>query len=207
MVYVYLDESGDLGFGKEGSSDFFVITLLLIEDPTPLKRLVKKIRQRKLKRNLKELPEIKANNSDETVRKRFLRDLAKEEIEIHCIILDKNKVYDYLKKEKEKLYNYVSGIILTESTIRNKNINIIVDKKTSRKVIIEDFNQYIVRKVEERHLFHTRVKISHYDSKNSPGLQAVDFASWSIFRKYEWNDDRYYNLIREKITTEKKLFK
>ena len=197
MVYVYLDESGDLGFGKRGSSNYFVITLLLIEDSTPIKRLVKKIRQRKLKKNLKELPEIKANNSDKTVRKRFLKDLAKEEIEIHCVIVDKNKVYNYLRTEKEKLYNYVSGIILTESTIRNKNIYIIVDKKTSKKVIIEDFNKYIIKKVEERHFFHPRttVKISHYDSKNSPGLQAVDFASWSIFRKYEHNDDSYCPII------------
>ena len=37
-------------------------------------------------------------------------------------------------------------------------------------------------------------------------LQAVDFVSWAIFRKYEYKDDTYYNLIRGKIVEENPLF-
>lgn len=44
----------------------------------------------------------------------------------------------------------------------------------------------------------TWMKISHLDSKNSRGLQACDFISWSVFRKYETGDDSYYNIIKSK---------
>lgn len=50
------------------------------------------------------------------------------------------------------------------------------------------------------------IKISHFDSHNEEGLQAVDFISWSIFRKYEMNDNFYYSIIQNKIETERRLF-
>jgi len=37
-------------------------------------------------------------------------------------------------------------------------------------------------------------------------LQAVDFVSWAIFRKYERNDYEYYDVIKDKIVEEKLLF-
>lgn len=205
-MHIYLDESGDLGFEKDGSSEHFVITLLMVEDPTGINRCVKRLRGRKLKKKLKELPEIKANNSSEAVRKRLLRDLAGEDIEIHCIVLKKERVYDYLRKKTEKLYNYISGIIIAQGTRGQKEVNMVVDKRVHKRIIREDFDQYIERKIKESAVFHKRVKVSHLASQNSPGLQAVDFVSWSIFRKYEWRDDSYYNLIKDKIKTEERLF-
>jgi len=37
-------------------------------------------------------------------------------------------------------------------------------------------------------------------------LQAVDFASWAIFRKYEHGDDDYYKIIKGSIVEENPLF-
>ncbi len=37
-------------------------------------------------------------------------------------------------------------------------------------------------------------------------LQVLDFVSWAIFRKYESKDEEFYNIIRNKITTEKPMF-
>ncbi len=43
-------------------------------------------------------------------------------------------------------------------------------------------------------------------SHDEKGLQAVDFISWAIFRKYERGDFEYYELIKEKIVDERLLF-
>lgn len=43
-------------------------------------------------------------------------------------------------------------------------------------------------------------------SSEEKSLQAVDFISWSIFRKKEKNDENYYNIIRGKIAEENLLF-
>ena len=37
-------------------------------------------------------------------------------------------------------------------------------------------------------------------------LQAVDFTSWAIFRKYEYGDDSYYKIIKKKIIEENPFF-
>lgn len=37
-------------------------------------------------------------------------------------------------------------------------------------------------------------------------LQAVDFLSWAIFRKYEYGDDSYYNVIKKRVVEESPLF-
>ena len=37
------------------------------------------------------------------------------------------------------------------------------------------------------------------DSKDVYGLKAVDFFSWSVFRKFEYSDNRFFNLILEKL--------
>ena len=50
MVYLYIDESGDLGFTK-GGSDHFIIACIKVDDEDTnknLQRIPKKIRQRKL---------------------------------------------------------------------------------------------------------------------------------------------------------------
>jgi len=36
--------------------------------------------------------------------------------------------------------------------------------------------------------------------------QAVDFVSWSIFRKYQYGNESYYNFIKQKIAEESPLF-
>ncbi len=37
-------------------------------------------------------------------------------------------------------------------------------------------------------------------------LQAADFVSWAIFRKYEYDDTAYYDIIEKKIVEERPLF-
>ena len=55
MNYVYIDESGDLGFNEKGSN-FFTISACLITDEIThkkFKRIPKKIRTKKLNKKLK----------------------------------------------------------------------------------------------------------------------------------------------------------
>jgi len=206
-MFIYLDESGDLGF-KKGSSKYFIITLLKTKDEKSIRRCIKKIRQRKLNKKLKQVPEIKANNSPPQIRRKILEELGKLDIEIYCIVLPKEKVYERLREMKYKLYNYVVGKLLQGAIVFNRNINVIVDRLSMKKIIREDFDCYTQTKIEERAFFpRPKIKISHFDSRNNSGLQACDFVSWCIFRKYETGDASYYNLIKNKIKDEFVLFK
>jgi len=54
--------------------------------------------------------------------------------------------------------------------------------------------------------FKRNLRIAIRTPFEEKALQAVDFVSWSVFRKYEYGDDSYYNLIKSKIVEENALF-
>ncbi len=124
-VYIFIDESGDLG--KHGTR-YFVIAALYTISPKIIYNLIKRIRQRKLTKKIKDLNEIKANNSDDVVRNFVLNKLASADCEFHIIAVDKLQVKDYLFEKKSKLYNYIAGILIQHAQIGYDDIKILIDK-------------------------------------------------------------------------------
>ena len=123
MRYIFLDESGELGF-KESSSKFFVITLLSCDEGEiyVLRRIIKKVRRKLIKKKIKKYPEIKGNNSSDKIRIQILQRFIETNSEVFAIILDKSKVYEYLKNKKNRLYNYISNLILNECSLENDSV-------------------------------------------------------------------------------------
>lgn len=204
VLYIYMDESGDLGFNFEkGSSKNFVITLVVTNNDAPLCRCMKKARDKILQKKLHQRPELKANESNEQVISRVLNEFLKIDAQVHYIVVNKERVYEYLRTNKKKLYNYIAGIILQETKIVFNKIVLKVDKREPKLIARQDFDQYITEKLKSSGV---DVDICHLSSVNDQGLQVVDHVCWSIFRKYERADDKFYNVFRDKITTSKKLW-
>ena len=66
MAYIYLDESGDLGFdfNKKKTSKNFVVTCLFIENRKPIEKIVKKTHselKKKYKKDLEFYTRLKKN--------------------------------------------------------------------------------------------------------------------------------------------------
>lgn len=125
------------------------------------------------------------------------------------IYLNKRKVYTKLQDEKQVPYNYVTNILLdrvySKKIIPIKNIvKLVASRRETNKFLNENFRNYINSQVKNRH--EIDVKISIKTPSQEKTLQAVDFASWAIFRKYEYGDDSYYNIVKNKIVEENPLF-
>ena len=175
----------------------------VFEEPS-LSRIVKKIRQKILKKKLKNSSEIKWNNSNENIKRKVLEVLSKKDLEIFSIILDKNKVYDYLKGKKHKLYNYLCRLILSECSLNDNRAELVVDRSKGKRALRDDFDNYIRRVILPS---ECKLDIVHADSKKKGGLQALDFLSGAIFSKYEYGNKEFYKIIEEKISLERELFK
>jgi len=204
MKYMFLDESGELGFNfNKGSTKFFTITLLIcgVREKQELKRVIKKIRKRVLRKELKKSNEIKWNNSSDDIKKKIFERIERINFEVFTIILDKSKVYDYLKDKKHKLYNYLSNLIIAECSIDGK-FELIVDRSKNKRSLRDDFDNYIRNNLKRE---CSNLIIQHADSKSNGGLQVLDFISGAIFNKYEFNNLEFYNKIKERITTEKEF--
>jgi hypothetical protein len=208
MSYIFLDESGDLGF-SERSSRWFVLTIVFTNNHRKIEKCVKKV-HRGLKRKHKKVKELHAYHADKITRKRALKHLAEvEDLKILSIILNKKKVYTDLKNQKVYLYNYTANILLdrmhNKKIIRDKDtIYIYIDQRETNRFLKKNFENYLKNNLASKanNNFDILIKPSHTEKC----LQAVDFISWTLFRKYEQGDYEYYEIIKDKIIEENLLF-
>lgn len=207
QTYIYIDESGNLGL-KNKEDNFFIISAIKISDEqTHLKllRIIKKIRQRKLKKKLKETSEIKFTNSSEEIRKLILTEILKLNVEIYSIIIDKNKINKIFRDNLMNLYNYLLKELL-ESIFTN------INKNYKLKIVLDRCMNSFQRKTLQNYiesefliLFRelSKVELLHENSINYSGLQLADFTSGAIAYKYNKKSLIYVNCIKEKIKLEK----
>jgi len=96
-MYIFLDESGDLGFDftKNKTSKFFVMTLLISKNQHSIKTInlathkaLRKINQ-KLKKDF--INELKGASTPTNIKKYFLNKIIGDEWCLHSVIIDKEK--------------------------------------------------------------------------------------------------------------------
>jgi hypothetical protein len=212
MAYIFLDESGDLGFDftKKGTSQFFVITVLFVEDSKrTIEKIVKKTHSELSKKIKRKTGALHAVYEKPITRQKLLKRLSKKDCVIMTIYLNKKKVFSRLQDEKQVLYNYVTNILLDRIYIRkiipaSKHLELIASRRETNKFLNDNFKDYISRQVKDNH--NGTISVSIKTPSEEKCLQAVDFVSWAIFRKYEKGDDGYYNIIKDKISEENPLF-
>jgi hypothetical protein len=206
-LFIYLDESGDLGFNK-GSSKYFVISLIAMNPETNL-LLKRKIIKVKKKYNIGKNIEIKGNKSSYSLRMAILKEICSLPINIYSITTKKYGINKALRKDTNIFYNYMVNLILVpfiEKTKHN-NICLIADNRINKVSKGMRFGDYLKYKLFfEKSLYHIKLKIDYYDSMTSYGLQAVDFVSNSIFKSYEQGNKKYVRALERNIIQNKKLY-
>jgi hypothetical protein len=212
MAYIFLDESGDLGFNKakQRTSKYFIITFLFTEEKRPIEKVVRTTHASLKKQHKQKGGTLHCYHEKPATRTRMLNKLSQKDLKIMTVYLNKEKVYTKLHKEKDVLYNFVTNILLdricTKKLIpKNEKICLIASRKETNKFLNENFKNYLTDQVRNNHKLDIEVEIKTPHEEKS--LQAVDFLSWSIFRKYEYDDESYYEIIKEKIYEENILFK
>lgn len=211
MAFIFLDESGDLGFNfkKKKTSKFFVITSLFVNNQRPIEKIVKKTHSELRKRYKRKRGVLHAVKERPLTRQRLLKRLAEQDIALMTIYLNKSKVYTRLQDEKQILYNYVANILLDRVFAKRiidfkGRIFLIASRRETNKFLNENFKNYINNQAKNIHRKNIQVEIKTPHQEKS--LQVVDFACWAVFRKYEYGDDSYYNIIKGKIVEESPLF-
>lgn len=211
MAHILLDESGDLGFdfSKKGTTNYFLITFLFCENKKPIEKCIKKTYTGLRKKHKKQGKILHAYTENPITRQRLLRCISNKDCSILAIYLNKKKVYTKLQEEKAVLYNYVTNILLDRIFTRrlipiNQKINLIASKRETSVFLNTNFKSYLKNQAFNTHNINLHIDIkTPFEDK---ALQAVDFVSWSIFRKYEYRDEFYYNIIKGKVVEENSLF-
>lgn len=214
-MFVFLDESGDLGFdwSKKGTSKYFTVTVLVCGNKTATdkirqavkKTLRNKINHKKPKRVSKELKGI---GTTIEIKKYFYNKLPSDNFSIYSVTLNKERVQDHLKTRdgKKKLYNFLARFIIEKTHIQKTKeayVNFVVDR-CKNKEEIKDFNHYIENQLQALLPLNTKLNITHESSEENLCLQAVDLFCWGIYRKYTYNDKGWYDCYKEKVRYDEK---
>ena len=209
-MFIYLDESGDLGFdfSKPKTSRYFVITLLVCNTKqaqdgfaTAVKRTLKnKLNHKKV--NKRVVTELKGSKTTLAIKQYFVKNLPNEGWAIYSVTLNKARVDEGLRSRlgKKKLYNFLAHFIL-EKVCFPQNVpmvSLIVDR-CKNKAEIKDFNRYLENQLEALLPLNARLAIDHLSSEENAGLQSVDMFCWGIARKDDLNETDWFNCYSDKV--------
>lgn len=209
MWYLYLDESGDLGFDfvNKKPSKFFTVTILALSSRDANRQLIRAAKitlRRKLnnaKRQKRIVQELKGTGTTIEIKKYFYKKVKDTKFGIYSVTLNKKKVYEKLTKEKSRVYNYIARQVLDQIPFEKNDddrVELILDRSMA-KPEIEEFNSYIRRQLEGRLSPKVPLDIYHWLSHENFGLQAADLFCWGIFQKYERQNENWRDVFSEKI--------
>lgn len=200
-IHIYLDESGDLGFGT-GGSRFFVVAALAINDPLVLNRLIKNENQR-LRSNGTRSIEHKFNKSREDVRIRLLRGISGTDSIIGWRAIDKVRTKRHLRMGHDDIYQTLCADVISDVAPRNPGADVIIhlDRMASKKVIRDALTSCLLSRIdiERNGMALSNLTIEHQASYNNPGLQVQDFVVGSVFQMLERGRPHYYELIEKNV--------
>ncbi len=149
-MHVFVDESGDLGFTKKATK-FFVVAYIECEShlrlQTELRRLLKQLHQKERYSVLRN--ELKFSRMDAYCRKYVLEKIAKLDVSLGVVVMNKACVNSNLRKDPTVLYNWsvVHNIMLSllPNIAAGNKVHMIFDKSLPTWRIME-FNACVENK-------------------------------------------------------------
>lgn len=206
-MYIFLDESGDLGFDfkKSKTSKFFVMTLLVCNSQSTIK-IIKNAVQKTLKKiNHKRkkdfVNELKGANTPLKIKQYFLDKIISSDWSLRAVVIDKKKFHTlkYINRPNH-LYNHIAMHLFSEIMIDNPQSTVVitVDKcKTEKET--QEFNRYVAESFFPKMSSTNNLIIKHQNSCHDKLLQAVDVFCNGIFAKYEANDCDWLKCFNNKM--------
>ncbi|MGH2388984.1 MAG: DUF3800 domain-containing protein [Chloroflexota bacterium] len=181
-MYVYLDESGDTGFKfRQGSTRYFVVALLLVDDPIPLHQAVHDLR---LALSKGEDHEFKFVHTHHAGRVEFLRALLPYRFSVRAIVVDKHRIESPNPRKKEKFYNYVVKLPLEYDFDAITNAKLVIDESFKGKGRQADLTTYLRRQLNSVDPEGTKkiADVLYHESHRDNLLQVVDMIAGAVAR-------------------------
>ena len=194
MSYIYIDESGDLGT-KQGSSKYFVMAAIKVEDSKKLEKIIKKTRRSFTKKMLTS-NEIKGGNLPYDLKIKILKKLKNIDYEVYIIVFDKENRYKIGYGDNKKAYDILSSRLAKLINI-DKPTFIFIDKSKNKQEEIDNFNELFLNNLNN--IKKQPIKIKHTNSIHYKGLQMADLISWSTFQNFENDNSEFLDIIKNKV--------
>ncbi len=203
-MIIYVDESGDLGwqfnqpFRAGGSSHYLTVACLIV--PSQHHRRPRKVVTR-LYKKFGWQTERKANQASHSQKALFCRmavDLIRRypEIKLDVITVKKVNVQSHIRKDANKLYNYMLGLVIPDCVTQEANFDLITDERSIKVKSLNSLKDYLQVKLWFEVGCQTVVNHRPMDSSQNYGLQFVDWIAHCVWSNYEDGNDAFVKILR-----------
>ena len=208
VIYIFLDESGDLGFdlNKKQSTRFFVVCMLITQQKRRIEKLVAQTHRQITARHKIISSTLHATHERRSTIIRFNKKMCATGCEIFTLYAHKQTLIR--NRNLDDLYSSMVVQLLKQiyshhTFYATNRIEFIASRRETSKFLNKKFLD-VLAKFAEQNLSRFSVRIRTPSQKKC--LQAVDFASWSVFQKIE-NSNNVFVRAFERIIVSIKPFK
>lgn len=215
-MYLYYDESGDLGFSfnapyrKGGSSRFLTIGFLLVPQggAVPIKRLMRKLYRRKNR-----LPSIEIKGSSLTGADKvwFAERLVRltqtvKDIQLFSITINKRNVQQHIREDPNKLYNYATYLAVKDKIAKYEQVVLFPDPRAIKVKSGNSDLDYL--KIALWFQVGSSVRLSKQliPSSGSKALQCVDIVTNIIWNNFEDGRSEPYKILKSVVDIDTLFF-
>ena len=213
-LYLFIDESGNFDFSPNGTK-FFVLTVLSATEPFEIGSPLLKLRYDLLPNyacgpKMEEHGYFHASEDIQDVRNHVFSIISKfnHPLRVDSVIAQKNKANPKLHRQPLEFYEILAEALLKYSFNRATwhvyDHAVVVFsslfEKKKRGILKQAFKSLIKQ--------HAKVSYALYfhNSKFDLCNQAADYFGWAIYRKWESDDYRSYNIVQQLIKSEFDIF-
>lgn len=195
MNYALIDESGRI---YDPNDKILVFAVVIADNLSELEKIIIRARQRipkKGKRRMERLSEIKFSLTGDNTRLFILKELAKYQVKIYSLIIDKQG-----RKIQDNPENYAFLIEeVLETAIRDnpKLTHILIDRHFTFITQREKFNLHMQKR------YGNKLFIEHVDSLQNPVVTLADFIAGAIRFAYVKQNFQFKECIKDLIMKEK----
>jgi Protein of unknown function (DUF3800) len=204
-VILNFDESGNMG--KRGR--YFTIACVESQQTKPLINVMSKaaLKTKRTFSAFKNSDEIKAADAYPCIKDYFLRKISSKELSIRYIVADLLHVKKELTDDENLLYNFLLKFLIVPIAKRPDVTHLIInlDKRSIKVKSTNSFQDYIKLQLNYEYNCNVKVDVHYVESQNSFCIQAADYVANAINSYYEYQNNSYYNLIKEKVV-QRELF-
>ena len=189
-MYLYIDESGNLG---PGMGRYFLICALEIEaeeDKSIGRRAGRVICRFKEKNHIPKTREIKGSRLSREKRNELLEQIFYRGVKVRYIVLDLKQTTMLLEKadDKNACYNYLIQLLVRK---------MLEEKKELRKIHLYLDVKSKVKRIE--------FDIQYYESESCYLIQWADIVANALYKKYHSQEESYYQKMKPYIVFESKF--
>lgn len=190
-MLVFVDESGDTGLRNlDGSSRYFVITLVLFDSQEAAEEVSRKIDALRQELSLPAQYEFHFFKTKDVLRRAFLTAVRQGQFTFCALVVDKRKLYGTEFERRDSFYKIICEAAFSQARPLLHEANVQFDESGS-KAFRQSLASHLLRSINGGEAGVKRIKkVKTQESKGNNLMQLADMICGAIARSYHEEDGK-----------------